>query len=155
MRLSWQVRPLAGGGWEGYIEIPWGEGSVAVRDRRNTPGEALEGVLARADRVCRAAEVSGIIPIGDIFSTVLSTASDLARTIGGRTSRGEAPTSPATATLPGPLSRVATVAAMRPGGFPPPAPWAGTPWGAWAPGPYGAPPPGYGYGKPAGYGAPS
>jgi len=144
MRLSWQVRPLAGGGWEGYIEIPWGNGSVALTDRRSSPGEALQGVLERADRLCGAAEESGFIPIGDIFSTILSTASDVARTVAGRTRRGEPPTTAATATLPGPLARIASVSAMRPGGYPPPPMYAGGPWGGWAPG-YPAPP-GYGYG---------
>lgn len=143
MRLSWQIRPLEGGGWEGYIEIPWGpSGSLDVRSRAGSPGEALEHVLTRAQRVMAAGEVSGFIPIGDIFSTVLSTAGDVARAIGGATRRGEPPPSSATA-LPGPLAKVASISAMRPGGYGPPPGMPG-PW-AWAP-------PGY---APPGWGAPS
>lgn len=150
MRLSWQVRPLPGGGWEGFIEIPWGNGGLAVRGRASSPGEALEQTLTRADRVVAAAEESGFIPIGDIFSTVLSTASDIARSVGGRARRGEPPTTEATATLPGPLAKVASVSAMRPGGYGPPPGFPPGPW-AW-PGGYGPPPaPGYGYGGGYGY----
>lgn len=147
MRLSWEVRPLEGGGWQGWIEIPWGpSGGLAVTSRAGSPGEALESVLQRANRVVEAAEVSGIIPIGDIFSTVLSTAGDIARTIGGRASRGETPSSTATASLPGPLAKVASISAMRPGGYGPP-PGMPMPW-AWGPPGFGYPGaggPGYGY----------
>jgi hypothetical protein len=135
-RMRWVVRPRAGGGWEGEVTLETGvpAESLSVTRHAESPGEAVEGALTAASDVCGALDEAGFLPFGDILSTVLDTASDVARAVGGRARRGESP-GPSETKLPGPLAAVAATSAMRPG----------------APG-YGAP--GFGYGAPSPFGAP-
>jgi hypothetical protein len=118
-----------------------------MRRRAESPGEAIEGAFTAAHDVCGALDEAGFLPFGDILTSVLDGASSIARAVGGRARRGEAP-SPTETRLPGPLAAIAATSAMRPG-----APGYYGPPG-YAPGfaPPGFAPPGYGY-APAAYSA--
>ena len=144
MRINWEVQP-SGSGWIGWVDIPIGEGgAMRVSRAAPSPGEAIAEAMQDAHAMAGALEHVGFIDLGSIIPGILSSASEVARMVSGRARRGEPMTTPETASLPGPMARLAYVAAMRPGTPGPGIPWA--PPG----GPYGAP---YGAGPGAPYGA--
>ena len=149
--IRWNVRRLPDGSWQGEVSFPSGAGewlSAQVRDR--SPGEAIEGAVESAADLC------GVIDLGNLIPGILDTASSVVRSVAGRTAKGGPPITPSTTRLPGQLSSLASAAAMRPGGLPYPG-GAAPAWGPppMAPG-YGAPPPPWAFkaAAPAGYGAP-
>jgi len=153
--IRWNVRRLPDGSWQGEVSFPAGAGewlSAQVRDR--SPGEAIEGAVESAADLC------GLIDLGNLIPGILDTASSVVRSVAGRTARGAPPITPATTRLPGELSSLASAAAMRPGGMP--YPGAAPAWGpppmapGYAPPPWAFKPAAPGYGAaPAWGGAPA
>lgn len=152
MEIRWQVRPLAGGGWEGTVWIPAGNsGALAISQRGPSPGDAIERAITAADQTVGAMEDAGFVDFARMIPGLLSTGAQLVRTFTGQ------PSDPSPQGLPPQLAQLAQTAAMRspygPPGFAPPA---FAPQGYGPPQGYGAPPPAYGapapgYGAPAGY----
>lgn len=146
MRINWEVQP-SGNGWVGWVDLPIGptaDGTIRIARRAQSPGEAISEAVEDAHAMAGLLEHVGFIDLGSIIPGILDTASSVARMVTGRARRGEPMTTPETAKLPGPMARLAYVAAMRPGHPGPGMPWAppGGPYGApYSPGagaPYGA-----------------
>lgn len=161
MRISWSVRRLGPGSWEGEVSVPAGFGEAIVsRVRSSSPGEAIEQAIMGAAELCAAADECGFIDLGSIIPGILNTATGIVSAVANRGAAGKSPMPPGAAALPGPLASLASTAAMRPGGYPypggPPSPYA-APYAPPAPPPFYGPPPApapfYGPpGKPYGFG---
>ena len=147
MRISWTVRRVGPGTWEGEVVVPAGYGEAVVsRVRDRSPGEAIEAAVMGAAELCAAADECGFVDFGTLIPGLLNTATGIVSSIANRGGKpGVPPVPPSAATLPGPMASLAHTAAMRPGGYGypggPPSPWGGP---AMAPPGYG-PPPGYGF----------
>lgn len=135
--LKWEVRPLAGGGYQGTVWFAR-EARAPLHAVSSpalpSPGDAIERAFGDAQHVAHAFEAAGL-DLGSIIPGLLTTGADLVRTFTG------SPTAPPPSSAPPQWQQLATTAAMRaPMMFAPPM-YAPPP--VYAPAPHYAPSPGY------------
>jgi len=61
-RVTWNLRPVAGGGWQGEIVLPCGPAAVTSRAKARTKAGAMKKTAALAERVLADPMLAQVIP---------------------------------------------------------------------------------------------